>query len=310
MVVGRDLLHPEPGALAEFGWQDDHREIRIERMGQIDHPHRAAGQRRPGRQCTLMPRPRSVRAPARLASRRQRSARSGDIAAEDILQTVASIPRRSAFASALRRCTLGGGSGWCHSSSVGPVDRFITRRPEARNSARSVCDSERAAAWLAENAIARIGRQRMRRQDIDERAALNWCRRPCAKPCRAECLRQPHQAQAALTSISSRANTVSPPSTPPGRTKRAVLIRMSVLPPISPASSAGCRVGHVQRHDRDPIQRGDLVAAGPAPPGLGLADENMRRAGLLHVDQRPVNGARAIGDQNAPVRWDARSGCA
>jgi len=43
VIVGRDLLHAEPGTLTEFRWQDDHGKIRIQRVGEIDRRDFAIG---------------------------------------------------------------------------------------------------------------------------------------------------------------------------------------------------------------------------------------------------------------------------
>ena len=43
MIVGGDFFHPEPRALPEFRWQDNHWKIRVQRMGEVDDFDRAAG---------------------------------------------------------------------------------------------------------------------------------------------------------------------------------------------------------------------------------------------------------------------------
>src|SRR2546422_443012 len=65
-----------------------------------------------------------------------------------------STPSRSArtIASASpAAATLGGGSSWFHSSSIGPGKTLTTRTPAGRISARRHCASECAAAFEAEN---------------------------------------------------------------------------------------------------------------------------------------------------------------
>src|SRR6185369_3171757 len=126
------------------------RKLRRKGLRQVDDPHlpgkKAAGQLGQDAHAD------SSRSSA-LGLSRQRSSHSCATSPGYTSSTPSCRALTVLFASAAG-ASLGGGSSWFHSSSIGPGNTLTTRTPPGRISARRHCDSECAAAFDAEKAAA------------------------------------------------------------------------------------------------------------------------------------------------------------
>src|SRR5262249_20842299 len=143
LVVARHLFHAKRRALAELRRHDDGRELRRERVREVNHFDVAGGDRAgegeqigrcPGGAPTQAPSSRSSALGLTASRARMSSATSPTKTSSRPCCRARTVARASADGA-----TLGGGTAWYHSVSSGPEKTFTTFTPPGRSSARSDC---------------------------------------------------------------------------------------------------------------------------------------------------------------------------